>query len=193
MKNINIDMRIKQRKSFLFLNRFIKKKRKYKYTRLYKTAKFLIKFNLFAIPLYLVIISGFTWPFMMQVTQGIAFAVLRLIGVDAEIADGFIVVPVSNGNFAATVSWDSTGWKSMLAFFALVFATDFSLRKKFIGLLFIPMIYGINILRIVFMFFFVSKYDVAYYNILHETLWSWGLIITILVLWIAWMKYVKVK
>jgi exosortase/archaeosortase family protein len=162
-----------------------------KYQKLLKITKFLIKFNLFSIPLYLIILTGATWPALMRVTEGISFSLLRFIGVDASVSGGFIVVPVINGNFAATVSWDSTGWKSILAFFALVFATEFPLRKKLIGMLFIPVIYFVNILRIVFMFFFVSRYDVAYYNLLHATLWSWGLIITIFVLWAAWMKYVK--
>ncbi len=157
-----------------------------------KLLTFLIRFNLFAIPLYLIILTGFAWQPLMQFTQDAAFYILRILGADASMSNGFIVVPVSNGNFAATVSWDSTGWKSMLAFFALVFATEFPLRKKLIGLLFIPVIYGINILRIVFVFFFVSKYDVSYYNLLHETLWSWGLIASVLLLWLVWMRYVRV-
>ena len=158
-----------------------------------KLLKFLIKFNIFAIPLYIIIISGLTWPFLMDLTENISFFILRIIEVDATLDNNFITVPVINGNFAATVSWDSTGWKSMLAFFALVFATEFSIKKKMFGLLLIPIIYLINILRIVFMFFFVSKYDVAYYNLLHETLWSWGLIISILVLWVVWMKYINIE
>lgn len=156
-----------------------------------KLLRFLVRFNLFAVPLYLIILTGFTWPPLMELTQAISFAMLRFIGVDASISNGFIVVPVTNGNFAATVSWDSTGWKSILALFALIFATEFSLKKKLKGLLLLPAIYMINIFRIVFMFFFVSKYDVSYFDFLHATLWSWGLIAAMLVLWIAWMRYVK--
>ena len=171
--------------------RNIKKTKQIGVEKLAKITRFLIKFNLFSIPLYLIILTGATWPFLMHLTEGISFSLLRFIGVDATMSNGFVVVPVINGNFAATVSWDSTGWKSILAFFALVFATDAAIRKKLIGLLFIPVIYFVNILRIVFMFFFVNRYDVVYYNLLHATLWSWGLIITIFVLWITWMKYVK--
>ncbi len=171
--------------------RNIKKAKQKGVEKLAKITRFLIKFNLFSIPLYLIILTGATWPFLMHLTEGISFSLLQFIGVDASVSGDFIVVPVINGNFAASVSWDSTGWKSMLAFFALLFATDAAIRKKLIGLLFIPVIYFVNILRIVFMFFFVSRYDVAYYNLLHATLWSWGLIITIFVLWVAWMKYVK--
>ena len=189
MKSISIGMKRK-------IGKKLDKKRnsketKYRNKKLYKITRFLLKFNLFSIPLYLIILTGATWPFLMHLTEGISFSLLRFVGVDATMSNGFVVVPVVNGNFAATVSWDSTGWKSILAFFALVFATEFSLRKKLIGLSFIPVIYFVNILRIVFMFFFVSRYDVAYYNLLHATLWSWGLIATILLLWVVWMKYVK--
>ena len=79
----------------------------------------------------------------------------------------------------------------MLAFIALVFATEFPLRKKMKGLLIVPVVYLVNVLRIVFMFFFVSRYDIAYYSFLHATLWSWGLIAAILLLWLVWIKYVK--
>src|SRR3989344_2893857 len=103
-----------------------------------KLLRFLVKFNLFAVPLYLIIFTGFTWQPLMQLTQAVSFTTLRFIGVDASISNDFIVVPVTNGNFAATVSWDSTGWKSILALFALIFATEFSLKKKLKGLLLLP-------------------------------------------------------
>ena len=123
-----------------------------------KLLRFLAKFNLFAVPLYLIILTGFTWQPFMQLTQVVSFTALRFIGVDASISNGFIVVPVTNGNFAATVSWDSTGWKSILALFALIFATEFPLKKKLKGLLLLPVIYAVNILRIVFMFFYDEVY-----------------------------------
>ncbi len=173
------------------MRKHVRAKRKKTENEIIKLLRFLIKFNLFAIPLYAIIISGFTWPSLMQLTNDISLFALRLADVDASMINGFIVIPVENGNFAATVSWDSTGWKSMLAFFALIFATEFPLRKKMIGLLFIPLIYLVNVLRIVFVLFFVNKYGVLYYDFLHATLWSWGLIAAVLVLWFIWMKYAK--
>ena len=157
----------------------------------YRILIFLVKFNLFAIPLYLIIISGFQLGFLKDLTTGFSFALLRTTGIDASLSGNLIAVPIENGSFAAVIDWDCTGWKSMLALFALIFATDFSLRKKLYGLVFIPLVYFVNMLRIWFMFYFVSGFGLLYYNIVHAIIWSWGLIVVILVFWVMWMKIFK--
>ncbi len=148
---------------------------------------FLLKLNLFAIPLYAIILSGARSELLMQVTTAIAFSMLRITGVDAGLDNGVISVPVSGGSFGGYVSWDSTGWKSMLALFALVFATDFGIRKKLLGLTLIPALFFINALRVWFMFY-IATINVAYFEIAHITIWSWGMIFAVLGLWILWMK-----
>ena len=152
---------------------------------------FLIKFNLLAIPLYLIIVSGFQLGFLKDVTADFTFHMLRLTGIDASIAGNIISIPAENGVFAARIDWDCTGWKSMFALFALIFATDFSLRKKMRGLVLIPAVYLVNLLRIWFMFLFVSDFGLAYYDIVHATVWSWGLILTVLIFWVVWMRFFK--
>jgi len=156
--------------------------------KLLRMLVFLIKFNLFAIPLYLIILSGFQWAFLKEATAGSVFVMLRISGIDASIENSYIAVPMSNGSFVASIDWDCTGWKSMFALFALIFATDFPLRRKLAGLVLLPVIYSINLVRIWFMFFFASVYGLAYYSILHATIWSLGLITAILILWIIWLK-----
>jgi exosortase/archaeosortase family protein len=153
-----------------------------------RVLKFLIRFNLFAIPLYLIIISGFQWGFLKDLTTDISFFLLRTTGIDASLSGNMISIPAEGGSFAATIDWDCTGWKSMFALFALIFATDFSLRKKLYGLVLIPLVYLANILRIWFMFYFVSNFGLLYYDIVHSLVWSWGLILIILILWVVWMK-----
>jgi exosortase/archaeosortase family protein len=152
---------------------------------------FLIRFNLFAIPMYLIILSGFQLGFLKDVTAGTSFFLLGLTGIDASMSDDIISVPVENGVFAARIDWDCTGWKSMFALFALIFATDFSLRKRLAGLVFIPLVYLVNLLRIWFMFYFVANFGLAHYTIVHATIWSWGLILTILIFWIVWIRFFK--
>lgn len=148
---------------------------------------FIIRFNIFAVPLYLILISGAEFEPLMKLTTELAFALLRLTGINANLHDYIISVPVSTGSFGAFVSWDSTGWKSMLALTALIFATGFSLKKKLLGLALIPLVYSINIFRIWFMFFIVTV-NPAYFELAHITIWSWGLIFTILLLWVIWVK-----
>jgi exosortase/archaeosortase family protein len=153
--------------------------------------KFLIRFNLFAIPLYLIIISGLHLGFLEDATAGFTFHLLRLTGIDASIDGNIISIPAENGVFSARIDWDCTGWKSMFALFALIFATDFSLRKELRGLVLIPAVYIVNLFRIWFMFLFVSDFGLAYYDIVHATIWSWGLILTVLVFWGVWMRFFK--
>ena len=154
----------------------------------FQLLRFLIKFNLFAIPLYIILISGFQLDLLKDITAGLSFLLLKATGIDAALSGNLISLPTSS--FAASIDWDCTGCKSMLAFFALVFATDFPIRKKLYGLLFVPLIYIVNLLRIWFMFFFVANFGLAHYDILHSTIWSWGLIAAILIFWLVWMKFI---
>lgn len=148
---------------------------------------FLVKFNLFSIPLYIIILTGFQSNFLMELTTGITISFLHATGIETAMHADIITVPVKDGFFGAFVSWDSTGWKSMLALFALIFAAEFPLRKKLLGLVLIPVVYATNIVRIWFMFF-ISTVNTNYFALAHLTVWSWGLIFTVLLLWVLWMK-----
>ena len=156
--------------------------------RLYKLLMFFIRLNVFAIPLYTVLYSGYQSALLMDVTTKLAYQMISG-SMDASLQGNIITIPVENGFWGARVSWDSTGWKSALAMAALILATDFPLRKKIYGLLLLPLVYAANILRIWLMFFAVKSYGIAYFSLFHTVIWSWGLIFTILVLWAVWMKY----
>lgn len=156
--------------------------------RLIRALVFLFRFNLFAIPLYLMLLSGFQLALLKDITSYTAYGMLKITGIEAEISGSVITVPAEGGFFLASVDWDCTGWKSMLALFALIFATDFPLRRKMAGLVLIPAVYIINLIRIWFMFFFVSNFGVAYYSFVHATIWSLGLMAAVLGLWVLWLK-----
>ena len=151
--------------------------------RLYSAAKFLIKFNFFAIPMYVVMFFGLEIQFLKDMTANIVFFFLKTAGMNAILMPGnLITIPIAGGNWAAFIDWDCTGWKSMYALFALMFASDFEKRKKVLGLLLIPLVYFINIIRIGFMFFYVSSFGLTNFAVVHTLIWSWGLIIIILIL-----------
>jgi exosortase/archaeosortase family protein len=154
---------------------------------LFRVAKFLIKFNILAIPLYLILVTGWNLGWLQQMTANIIYSILSSLGFSPAIDGLMITIPIHNGNWAAVIDWDCTGWKSFLAFIALVMATDAPTMRKIRALMFVPVIYVINLARIAFMFFYVRTYDLQYYQVVHSIVWSWGLIITILVLWILWM------
>ncbi|MFA4819396.1 MAG: exosortase/archaeosortase family protein [Candidatus Aenigmatarchaeota archaeon] len=151
--------------------------------------KFFVKFNLFAIPLYIILLAGFEWTWLEQFVANVVTVMLQSLGFSPTMNGMLISIPIRDGNWAAVINWDCTGWKSMLAFFALVMATEFPLKRKLAGLVLIPVIFVINLLRIVFMFFYVKTFDLAYYQTVHAVVWSWGLIAAIIVLWLLWLRF----
>ncbi len=156
---------------------------------LLRVLRFIIKFNIFAIPLYVILIADLSFVPLQKFIADFIFNSLNAMGYNPTINELLISIPIKNGDWAATINWDCTGWKSMLALFALIMATDFGTNRKLLGLLLIPVVFAINLLRILFMFFWVKTFDLAYYQTVHSLVWSWGLIFTVLILWFLWMKY----
>ncbi|MCX6815809.1 MAG: exosortase/archaeosortase family protein [Candidatus Aenigmarchaeota archaeon] len=152
-----------------------------------KALNFLIRLLVWAIPLYIILIFDLSLPQLQYAVANIVTYLLNLAGMHPVLNDLFISIPIKDGSWGAFINWDCTAWKSMLAFLALVMAVDKG--KKVKGLiLFIPLIFIVNILRIFFMFYFVKTYDLAYFEIVHTLIWSWGLIFTVLIFWIIWLK-----
>ena len=157
--------------------------------KLKKILKFLILFNLFSIPLYLFIIFSINIEPLQVLTASEVNNVLHIAGVPSQLTGTEITVPMQELTFTGSIDWDCTGWKSILAFMALIFATDASLGKKLRGLVFIPVIYCINIFRVSVVFLYVSRYGLSYYEAVHSFLFGAFMIMIILSLWIVWLKY----
>ena len=158
-------------------------------TKLIRILRFFIKFNLFAIPLYIILYEGWTLVEMQMVIRNATVWILTAIGLNPNVHDLLISIPIKNGSWGAVINWDCTGWKSILAFFALVMATDYPAKRKLAGLVLLPIIFAVNLLRIAFMFFYVHTFDLANYQVVHAVIWSWGLILTVIALWLIWMKW----
>ncbi len=158
--------------------------------REYAALKFMVKFLLFAIPLYIILILNLRLEWLETFTADVSYGILQLLGIAVQRAGNLIVIPVAGGSWGAFINWDCTGWKSFLALFALVMATDFPLKNKLKGLcVLLPSLFAINIARIVFMFLYVNSFGLEFFDVIHASIWSWGLIAAILVFWIAWMKW----
>lgn len=161
---------------------------------LLRAAKFLLKFNLFAIPLYAVILSGYQSAQLIEATARLVQFLLSATGAHFERIGLMFAVPVANGSWGAVINWDCVGWKSLLAISALVMATDFPLRKKLRGLaVILPLVYLANILRIVFLIWYVAAYDILYFAAVHAIVWSWGLVLLVLFSWAMWLRSAAVN
>lgn len=140
-------------------------------------------------PLYAILLSGYQSGQLIEATADIVEAFLLTAGIEFSRAGLMFSVPVQYGNWAAVINWDCVGWKSMLAVFALVMSTDCPLRRKMKGLaVLLPAVYLANILRIVFLVWYVAAYDIAYFAAVHAVLWSWGMVLIVAVSWASWLR-----
>ena len=171
------------------------KKLKVDKKKLKTVAWFLIKFNLLAIPMYLILYFNVSMqPFQLFLAQALVKG-LNAFGYKTY----FIESPTStipligiSGIEAQPiyVSTDSTGWKSLYALIALALATPNKKTKRRIKFLAValPSIFILNYLRILSTILICLRFGFKYFDFVHGFLWSWGLISAILMLWYMWLK-----
>lgn len=149
---------------------------------------FLGKFSIIAVLLYLLEFAPIA-TLQIVVANAVAW-LLNATGVPATLSGTLISLP----GFAGFISWDCVGWKSMVALFALITATPlyensrFWGRKRLYGYALLVVVFVLNVFRVWLMFSIAYANTDAYFA-LHDIIWSFGLIIAVLVLWVFWYKY----
>lgn len=94
--------------------------------------------------------------------------------------------------FSFSITEDCTGWKGLVLFFALVAAVKSPPKKKILGLVVnIPILYSVNILRIVVLIFITRSMGSSAYSLSHDFLWQATMIVTVLCLWFVWLDRAK--
>ena len=165
--------------------------------RLKIAAWFLIKFNLLAIPLYLILYFGIYYSPLQDFLTSIARPVIEIFGYDTTLIDQnrCNVQEIYGPDFEQSVciSWDSTGWKSMYALAALAIATPFIAWKKKLKFLCIgiPIVFALNYVRIVSTILIALTLGFKYFEIVHTILWREGLILAVVAIWYVWLRKVK--
>jgi exosortase/archaeosortase family protein len=159
--------------------------------RLWVLLKFLIIFNLLAIPLQLVLFFDVNLYPLAYVERAQVSYVLTTFNVkhvlfDVPYSYGFL--PAIDLNTKVLVIGEAcTAIRSLFAFVALVIASPKSWRHKKKAFLFLPVIYEANILRMVSLAF-VSLSFPNLFDIVHIFLWREGLILLIFGLWVFWFR-----
>jgi exosortase/archaeosortase family protein len=156
-------------------------------TTLRESFLFLVRLNLFLIPFYAVLLSGLELGILKELTLLIVIFVLHLMGL-SPVRDGIQITVMEPYPFGAQITWDCTGWESMFLFVALVFATKTSTNSKIHALKFLPLIYLVNIFRIVFVFYFVSALGFRFFDVIHTLVWPWIMVFATLSIWVFWFK-----
>ncbi|NOQ37252.1 hypothetical protein GQ472_00050 [archaeon] len=173
-------------------NRFEKKTTKsftLSQLRMWDTFIFLIRFCLLAIPLHLIIWTGYDFSHIISVTSHFTSNALTLLGTDFFRIDNTFFITTPTGMLAADIIKDCSGWKSFLALLSLIIATRHAgIKARTIGIAAgILIIFIGNIIRLATTFHLTHMYGLGIFDITHNMLWQGGLIILVLVSWFIWL------
>jgi exosortase/archaeosortase family protein len=114
---------------------------------------------------------------------GMISGVLNSLGLEATASSHYILM--DSGIYRITQ--DCLGWKSIAAFTGLMFASG-SLRKHYRFLLAgIGTLLVANVVRVVSTVY-LSHTGVVSFDIIHGTLWKWGLTAVVLLMWFYWFR-----
>lgn len=90
---------------------------------------------------------------------------------------------------AYEITQDCLGWKSMMAFTALMYASPGKLRRnlKYLGAGLVAIAVA-NVVRVVTTIH-LSELGIISFEIIHGVLWKWSLTAIVLLAWIVWFRY----
>ena len=156
--------------------------------------EFLIKFNLLAIPMYLVIFSNARFYPMQTLLTDIVYYIFQILGYSVEKYG--IIISFIGVQFATeiVIDMDCTAWKSMYALVALMIASPVkndNKKLKYI-ILGLVLIFVLNIFRIVSTVAIAHSFGAQYLDVVHTVLWREGMILAVLVVWFVWLKRQKI-
>jgi len=150
--------------------------------------QFLVAFNLLAIPMYVVIWTNAELYSLKVLEARLCSLILNAVGIQNFSRENSLYFFRGGNLYVISVSWDSTGWKSLYTFFSLVLATPIAWRKKMLPLIIgLPVIFIANIARIVSTIAFSFLSSLQYFSFLHNFLWKEGMIFLVVLLWGFWL------
>lgn len=148
---------------------------------------FLFRFGLLAIPFYVIIefsnSFGIFKGLQILVAEQTA-SLLRMFGFAAT-TSGWLV---KTQTAIVEIVPECTAWRDMVAFLGLTLAVpEVKLMKRLKAVLFIPVIYGVNLVRLTTTIAAITLKP-EWGTIVHNVLWKEGMLIFILLLWFYWWK-----
>ncbi len=166
--------------------------------KLLATLIFLIKLNLLAIPLYILLYIDFSLP---PLQTFLAFSISSTLSffkfpVTSEGKNIFVFLKEEENYkiIPFEISMDCTGWKSMYLLTALVFASSFNLKRNLkILAISLPILFIINFLRIVSTIAIALIFGFEFFEITHNILWREGTIFIVILIWYLWLRKIKYK
>jgi exosortase/archaeosortase family protein len=160
---------------------------------------FLIKFNILAIPMYIILFSGFSHYPTQRLLTDIVYTSLKGMGYWVERSGITILLfqpsdpPGPPHVESVVMGFDCTAWKTMYAFACLVIASPVAGRWKKIRFILVggALLFAINIVRITSTIMVAYGAGFQYLDVVHTVLWREGLILALLALWFLWLRNQK--
>ncbi len=162
--------------------------------KLWKTLQFVLRFTLLSIPLYLVLWLNLSMLPAQHLVADHATWALSALSFTVTKSD-LILGAGAEKPFLFYIGPDCIGWKSMLCFIALVFASlGVRMRKRILGIVFgIPAIYLGNLARIIIVVLIERSYGLEAALVFHDWLWQAGLMALVLSAWLIWLKWEDIQ
>lgn len=161
--------------------------------KLWKIFVFLAKFSFLSLPLHFLLWVNFDATALQVFVANAVKALLLASGIIVSGNGTFLSMATKTGALTVEIIKDCVGWKSVLAFFGLVFATPaISLKNRMLGLAAgAPIIFLGNILRIYATILATVWKGTEFWEITHTYLWQEGLIILVILTWYLWLNICK--
>lgn len=158
--------------------------------KLIEVLKFIVIFNLLAIPMYVVLYFNLSFEPLKNFLAFLTTQTLTLFGVNAVQQNAFVNLLAHNQLLRIEISFDSTGWKTLYALFALTLATPKRKIKNKLKFLVwgLPLLFVVNFLRILTTILVAVYYGYQYFDVVHLFLWREGLIAAVVILWYLWLR-----
>lgn len=146
---------------------------------------FLVKLNLIAIPLFLISYLGLSFPPLQNVWAAALSQSLNSLGYETALGGNAVAAKVGGTSYQIDFSWDSTGWKSLYALVALVFASGVRTTRMKLGFLAfgLPLILFVNLLRVVTSSLILLNFGFDSFKTFHDILWEALMVIFVIGLW----------
>lgn len=174
-------------------NKFEKKTTKdftHSQSKMWDTLIFLIRFCILAIPLHIIIWTGYDFSHIITITSYFTSKLLSMLGTDFFQIENTFIIKTGTGTLIADIIKDCSGWKSFLALFSLIVATRHStIKARTIGIMIGTFAIFIgNVLRLATTFHLTYLKGLEIFDITHNILWQGGLIILVLAIWLFWLE-----
>jgi len=158
--------------------------------KLLEVLKFIIFFNLLAIPMYLVLYFNLSFDPLRDFLAFLTTKFLSMLGINAAQENLFVDVLANNQLLKIDISFDSTGWKTLYCLFALAIATPKRKIKNKLKFLAVglPVLFILNFLRIATTILVAVIFGFKYFEVVHIFLWREGLIAAVVIIWYLWLR-----